>query len=83
MLAAAAANDFATARTEQYRGVQLIQVLLKYGFLAAAKELMRLRGVDLGGVRMPHVALTSEETTCLRRDLDALGFPGIIGASAV
>jgi N-acetylneuraminate lyase len=74
LLAAAAANDFATARAEQYRGVQLIALLVKYGFLASAKELMRLRGVDLGVVRLPNVPLTSEEVGGLRRDLDALDF---------
>jgi N-acetylneuraminate lyase len=74
LLAAAANNDFATARAEQYRGVQLIQVMQKYGFLASAKELMRLRGVDLGGVRLPHVPLTGEETGGLHRDLGALDF---------
>ena len=39
------------------------------------KELMRVRGVDLGPVRMPHVNLTAAEAASFRRDLAALGFP--------
>lgn len=72
LLAAASANDFATARAEQYRGVELVTVLMRYGYLAAAKEVMRVRGVELGSVRLPHVPLTPEQTANLRRDLEAL-----------
>jgi len=78
LLAAAAANDFATARTEQYRGVELVTLLMKYGYLGAAKEVMRLRGVDLGPVRLPHVTLTAEQATALRRELAALRFTEMI-----
>ena len=71
MLAAARANDFETARAEQYRGVELVALLARYGYLPAAKELMRARGVDLGSVRLPHAPLTSEQTANLRRELEA------------
>jgi N-acetylneuraminate lyase len=74
LLAAVAAGDLATARAEQYRGVELIVLLVKYGFLGAAKELMRLRGVDLGGVRLPNLPLTPEQATAFRREADTLGF---------
>ena len=73
MLAAAGANDFATARAEQYRGVELIALLMRTGYLPAAKELMRLRGVDLGPVRLPNVTLTAEQVRAFRRELDASG----------
>ena len=74
LLLAARANDLATARAEQYRGVELIALLQRHGFLPAAKELMRVRGVDLGPVRLPHVPLTAEQAAHVRRDLAALGF---------
>ena len=74
LLAAVAANDLTTARTEQFRGVELIGLLVKYGFLGAAKELMRLRGVDLGGVRLPNTPLTAEQAAGFRRELSTLGF---------
>ncbi|AWM39744.1 N-acetylneuraminate lyase [Gemmata obscuriglobus] len=72
LLAAARANDFATARAEQYRGVEVVAVLMRYGYLAAAKELLRLRGLDLGSVRLPHVPLTPDQAASLRRDLESL-----------
>jgi N-acetylneuraminate lyase len=80
LLAAASANDFVTARTEQYRGVELVALLQRYGYLAAAKELMRMRGIDLGPVRLPHVSLTTEQVTSFRRELGEIGTLGTIGA---
>jgi N-acetylneuraminate lyase len=76
LLAAVAANDLATARAEQFRGVELIGLMVKYGFLAAAKEIMRLRGIDLGPVRLPNVPLASDGAVAFRRELATLGFPG-------
>ncbi len=80
LLKAAKANDFATARAEQYRGVELIALLQRYGFLPAAKELMRLRGVDLGPVRLPHAPLSPEQAANFRRELDATGLLAVVGA---
>lgn len=72
LLAAVRAGDLVTARAEQYRGVELIVLLQKYGFLAAAKELMRTRGVDLGSVRLPNTGLTSEQAAAFRDELAAM-----------
>ena len=80
LLAAANANDFATARAVQYRGAELIVLMQKYGFLATAKELMRLRGVDLGSVRLPNVSMTADQTAAFRRELAATGLLDTIGA---
>ncbi|MBN9118797.1 MAG: dihydrodipicolinate synthase family protein [Planctomycetes bacterium] len=79
LLAAANAGDFATARAEQYRGAELIVLMQKYGFLAAAKELMRVRGVDLGSVRLPNAPLTGE-AAAFRHELAAAGLLDAIGA---
>jgi len=54
--------------------VELIALILRHGFLPAAKELMRIRGVDLGPVRLPHVSLTAEQAANFRRELAAIGF---------
>lgn len=72
LLAAVAANDLATARALQYRGVELVEVLARYGYLPAAKELLRARGIDLGPVRLPHADLTPEARAALRRELEPL-----------
>lgn len=79
ILTAAKANDFATARAEQYRGVELVALLFSYGYLAGAKEIMRLRGVELGSVRLPNVAFTTEQTVAFRRELDKTGLIATIG----
>jgi N-acetylneuraminate lyase len=76
MIAALKAGDLAAAREEQYRSVQLVGLLAGYGFLAAAKEVVRVRGVDLGPVRLPNPNLTAEQAAELRRELDTLGFAG-------
>ena len=79
LLAAARANDFATARAEQYRGAELVALMVRYGYLPTAKELMRIRGVDLGPVRLPHVSLTAEQVAALRGELRATGLIDLIG----
>lgn len=74
LMAAFAEGDLAMAREEQLRGVRLIQLLSRYGYLAAAKALMQMLGVDVGPPRLPHQPLTSEQATQLRSDLESLGF---------
>ena len=74
MIAAFAKGDLATARAEQFRSVQLIELLVRYGFTAAAKTAMRLVGVDVGPSRLPNAPLTAEETQRLHGDLEQLGF---------
>jgi len=81
LLAAANANDFATARTEQYRGAELVAFLQRHGYLAAAKEMMRVRGLDLGPVRLPNMPFTLEQAAVFRRELSATGLLDVIGMS--
>ena len=76
LLAAFARGDLQAARQEQLRGVQIIQTLSRYGYMGAAKALMNFLGVDVGPPRLPHQALTTQETSRLRQDLEALGFFG-------
>lgn len=70
------AGDLAAARADQFRSVQLIALLYRYGFLAAAKEAMRARGVDLGPVRQPNANLTPDQAAAVRRELEAWGLAG-------
>lgn len=73
LIAATRANDLTTARDLQYRGVQLVEVLARYGYLSAAKELLRAKGIDLGPVRLPNTDLTTDARAALRRELESLG----------
>ena len=68
------AGDLATARREQFRSVQLIQLVASYGYMGAAKAVMKMLGVDVGPARLPNASLTSEQATQLRGQLDVLGF---------
>jgi N-acetylneuraminate lyase len=65
-------GDLAAARQHQFGAVELITMLFKSGHIAACKEAVRMRGVDLGGVRLPLANLTRESTAALRRELDEL-----------
>jgi N-acetylneuraminate lyase len=69
-----AAGDLQAAREEQFRSVRLIQLLASYGYMGAAKATMGMLGVAVGPARLPNKALSAEETTCLGRDLELLGF---------
>lgn len=74
LLQAFAAGDLPKAREEQFRGVQLIKLFVKYGYMSAAKAVMQMLGIDVGPARLPHRPLTAEQTTQLRGELDSLGF---------
>jgi N-acetylneuraminate lyase len=74
MIAAFNNGDLVTARMEQYRSVQLIDVLASYGYMGAAKTVMGFLGVDVGPARLPNTNLTQEQTKHLKTALVALGF---------
>lgn len=74
LIAAFERGDFETARMEQLRTVRFIQRLASVGYMAAAKAVMGMRGIDVGPPRLPNSALTLEAITALRTDLEAMGF---------
>jgi N-acetylneuraminate lyase len=74
IMRAFAAGDLATARMEQFRSVQLVQLLAGVGFMGAAKAVMAMLGVDVGPARLPNGTPTPEQVTKLRSDLEQLGF---------
>ncbi len=74
IMAAFARGDLAAARTDQYRSVQLIELLAGVGYMAAAKAVMGLLGVDVGPARLPHSNLTAEQKSRLPASLEQLGF---------
>ena len=71
MLAAFEHGDLETARAEQGRSVDMVAIMAKYGFLAAAKVLMKNRfGIDCGPVRPPLRNLTEEQVQQMLSELD-------------
>lgn len=74
LLQAFARNDFAAAREEQFRGVQLISLFSRHGYLGAAKAAMEMLGVPVGPARLPNLTLNAEQKDQLRGELEALGF---------
>lgn len=75
LLAAFAAGELETARREQLRSVQLVQILVARGFIPSAKALMAIQGVDVGPPRLPNATLTEQQLTSLRADLEKFGSP--------
>jgi N-acetylneuraminate lyase len=74
LLAAFARGDLATGRAEQYRGVRLVELLARFGYMGAAKAVMSFLGVEVGPVRLPNANLTLEQRASLRAGLEQLGF---------
>jgi N-acetylneuraminate lyase len=74
VMAAFSRGDLATARAEQFRSVRLIELLARYGYMAAAKAVMGFLGVDVGAARLPHAQLTADNKKRLQVDLEKLGF---------
>jgi N-acetylneuraminate lyase len=74
LLAAFQRGDLEAARLEQFRGVQIIQVLVGYGYMGAAKAVMAMLGVDVGPARLPNGNPTPQQVKELRAKLEAMGF---------
>jgi N-acetylneuraminate lyase len=74
LLRAFQAGDLASARWEQFRSVQLIRLLAAYGYMGAAKAVMKMVGVEVGPARLPHTNPSAEQVAQLRVRLEELGF---------
>lgn len=67
-------GNLAGARKEQFRSCQIVQTLAGFGYMGAAKAVMKMLDVDVGPARLPNPNLTAAQVTQLRAKLDALGF---------
>jgi len=74
IMAAFGTNDFATARLEQKRSVDLVARLASIGYMGAAKAVMEMLGVPVGPARLPHTNPDAAQIASLRSDLEAMGF---------
>jgi N-acetylneuraminate lyase len=73
IIAAVKSGDLTAARAEQFKSVKLIALMQKYGFLAAAKESLRTRGVDTGPVRSPNANMAAGLINEFRAELEKIG----------
>jgi N-acetylneuraminate lyase len=69
-----AAGDLTKARDEQFLAVQMIQVIVRHGFIGSTKAIMTMLGVDVGPSRLPNPKLTVAGMESLRADLVKIGF---------
>jgi N-acetylneuraminate lyase len=74
-------GDLTTAREQQFRSVQLVKLLAGYGYLGAAKAVMKMLGVEVGPARLPNLSLTPEQVVKLQGELEAVGFFEWVGAA--
>jgi N-acetylneuraminate lyase len=74
LIAAFGRGDMAAAREEQYRSVQLVELLAGFGFMGAAKATIGFLGVDVGAPRLPNPPLAPQQAKALRESLERLGF---------
>ena len=65
MMRAHRRGDAERAQHQAQRAVQLVELLLEFGVLAAGKALMKLRGVDCGPVRLPVETLSDQRQQAL------------------
>jgi N-acetylneuraminate lyase len=68
------AGDLETARAEQLFSARLVRLLSAFGFMAAARAVMAMTGVDVGPPRAPHAPLPPARRAELRAALEDLGF---------
>jgi N-acetylneuraminate lyase len=69
MMKAFEAGDLAAARRDQLQAARMVQVLLRYGGVAACKAILQLMGIDFGPVRPPLSTIRGERLAALREEL--------------
>jgi N-acetylneuraminate lyase len=72
-------GDLESAKHWQTRSAEMIAIIARFGYGAAAKSVMQLIGVDCGPVRQPLARMAAGEIQKLRQDLNQLGFFDWIG----
>lgn len=67
-------GDLGSAREHQLRSVQVIQLLARHGYMASAKVVMGMLGIEVGPPRLPFLPLCENSQQSLRQGLEQLGF---------
>jgi N-acetylneuraminate lyase len=68
------AGDMKAAEELQFKAVQMVELLMKYGGTGAGKAFMKLIGVDCGWFRPPIQSLSDKAVQELKTDLEHIGF---------
>jgi len=68
------AGDLAEARRFQSLSVRMIRTLGRFPFHPAMKSVLRTRGHDLGGCRLPLGCISDADSAALQAELAAIGF---------
>jgi N-acetylneuraminate lyase len=74
MIAAFNRGDLATAQASQEQARQIIEVMVRFGGIPAAKSIMKMIGIDCGDVRLPLTAVTNETYEAFHTALEGAGF---------
>ena len=74
IIAAFGQQDLDEARRLQGLAIQMIQIIARYPFHPAMKDLLRMIGLDCGGCRLPLPSLSPDDVNQLREQLTELGF---------
>ena len=74
VMEAFAAGKLEEAEDLQFKAVQMVEILVKYGGTGAGKAFMKLIGVDCGWFREPVSSPTEAEVLQMKADLEELGF---------
>ncbi len=74
ILKAHEADDLETAILWQKRSIQTIDTIAAYGYLPAAKMVVKMIGVDCGPARPPLLNLTEADASALEKELEDIGF---------
>ena len=71
-------GDIDTCRTLQSKAAELVELLARHGYMAAAKATMKYLGIDVGAVRSPLPALPRGGEAQVFADLDRFGFKALL-----
>jgi N-acetylneuraminate lyase len=71
-------GDIAEARKYQMHAIEIIEVMIRHGGMAAGKAMMKIAGVDCGPSRLPLRTLTTNEVKSLETDLEKASFKHVV-----
>jgi N-acetylneuraminate lyase len=74
MIAAFNDGNLGMAQAAQERSRQIIDVMVRFGGIPAAKSIMKMIGIDCGDVRLPLAAISNEKYEAFQTALEEAGF---------